>query len=390
LGFAAGVVNGLVYAVGGANSDGKTLTTVEAYSPSSNSWSIKAPLPSARALLNGAGTINGVLYVAGGMNSNEVETNTLFVYNPATNTWTTKAPMLKAGGCGASGVIGGKLYVYTGCKTTTAAFQRYDPATNSWKTLAPHPVPTAYPTAGVIDGKFYLAGGSDESGGISQVVAVYDPATNTWGGAARDAHCARSRRGSRHRRPLVSGGRTWGATREPVAAVEVYDPRSSTWYVRPSMPTPREDLASAALNGKLYAIGGYANGLIAANEVYTPGDLWLSRSRMPTALESFAAAVVGGKFYAIGGRSNGILYGQNLACDPGTNRWASRARMPKVRAASNGAGVINGIIYVPGGHSGDGIPTRSLYAYNPATNTWSSKNGIPAAIGCGGSGAGRC
>ena len=48
--------------------------------------------------------------------------------------------------------------------------------------------------------------------------------------------------------------------------------------------------------------------------------------------------------------------------------------------------MINGIVYVPGGHNGDGIYTKSLYAYNPATNTWSSKAAMPAAIGCGGSG----
>ena len=39
--------------------------------------------------------------------------------------------MLAGGAQGASGVIGGKLYVYS---TTTqyATFQRYDPATNTW------------------------------------------------------------------------------------------------------------------------------------------------------------------------------------------------------------------------------------------------------------------
>jgi N-acetylneuraminic acid mutarotase len=72
--------------------------------------------------------------------------------------------------------------------------------------------------------------------------------------------------------------------------------------------------------------------------------------------------------------------------NPGTNAWTSRAAMPDRRASSNGAGVINGIIYVPGGHNGDGIYTKSLYAYNPSTNAWSTKAAMPAAIGCGGSG----
>ena len=82
-GFAAGVVNGVVYAVGGIR-DGLTfLTTVQAYNPATNGWATKAPLPARRAYLNGTGTINGILYVAGGGDSSGV-TRTLFAYNPST------------------------------------------------------------------------------------------------------------------------------------------------------------------------------------------------------------------------------------------------------------------------------------------------------------------
>ena len=94
---AAGVVNGVLYAVGGATDNSTKLTTVQAYTPGSNSWATKAPLPSGRSSVSGAGTINGVLYVTGGYNSSGSLTNTLFAYNPSTNTWTTKAPMLVAG-----------------------------------------------------------------------------------------------------------------------------------------------------------------------------------------------------------------------------------------------------------------------------------------------------
>jgi hypothetical protein len=62
---AAGVVNGVLYAIGAAAPDTR-FATVQAYSAGSNSWVTKAPLPSKRAYLNGTGTINGVLYVAGG------------------------------------------------------------------------------------------------------------------------------------------------------------------------------------------------------------------------------------------------------------------------------------------------------------------------------------
>jgi hypothetical protein len=70
-------------------------------------------------------------------------------------------------------------------------------------------------------------------------------------------------------------------------------------------PTTPEELGSGAVNGKLYAIGGYVDGDIAANEVYTPGDVWVPKRDMPTAREAFAAAVVSGKLYALGGLKNG-------------------------------------------------------------------------------------
>jgi hypothetical protein len=130
--FAAGVVNGVLYTVGGENSNDAPQTLVQAYTPGDNSWRTKAPLPAGRAYLNGAGVINGVLYLAGGLEGNTQVTSDLFAYTPSTNTWTRKQVMLAGGAHGASGVIGGKLYVYS---TTyqSATFQRYDPATNTWE-----------------------------------------------------------------------------------------------------------------------------------------------------------------------------------------------------------------------------------------------------------------
>jgi N-acetylneuraminic acid mutarotase len=142
------------------------------------------------------------------------------------------------------------------------------------------------------------------------------------------------------------------------------------------------------VNGKLYAVGGGdgSEAIVARNEAYTPGDVWVTKASMPTGLEAFAAAVVGGKLHTLGGRLNGSTYPQHLVYDPGANRWTGGALLPQPRAETNGAGVINGIVYLPGGHGDDGLYTKSLYAYNPSTNAWSSKAPMPAAIGCGGSG----
>lgn len=386
--FAAAVVNGVLYTVGGSDARGTKHSTVEAYSPGSNSWTTRKALPAPRGVLNGAGVINGVLYVAGGKDTSNVDTRTLFAYSPSTNTWSTRAPMPVAGGCGASGVLGGRLYVYSGCDIAVS-FQRYDPATNSWKSLAVPASPHTFPVAGGIGGKFYLAGGR-ENGMPSAVMEVYDPATNTWTALPSMLSARYGAVGGVIDGLLyIAGG--WGQN-GPVATAEVYDPVSATWRVRPSITTARVGMSGGPLNGKLHAIGGVrTDGELSTvdfvNEVYTPGDVWLTKRDMPAARDFFATAVMGGKLYVFGGRDNGSPIATSQVYDPGTNRWASRAPMPQPRALSNGAGVIAGIVYVPGGQGTNGVYTNSLYAYNPATNAWTSKAPMPVASGCGGSGA---
>ena len=59
-----GVVNGILYAVGGGNGN-SVFATVEAYDPVSNTWTTRASMPTGRSGL-GVGVVNGVLYAVGG------------------------------------------------------------------------------------------------------------------------------------------------------------------------------------------------------------------------------------------------------------------------------------------------------------------------------------
>src|SRR6185295_5078014 len=64
-GLASATVNGIVYAIGGADfaisSTNPHLSTVEAYDPATNHWSTKAALPTARSGL-AATAVNGIIY----------------------------------------------------------------------------------------------------------------------------------------------------------------------------------------------------------------------------------------------------------------------------------------------------------------------------------------
>jgi N-acetylneuraminic acid mutarotase len=85
--------------------------------------------------------------------------------------------------------------------------------------------------------------------------------------------------------------------------------------------------------------------------------------------------------YAIGGLTPTRMPSAKVtAYNVATNTWTFRRSLPVPLAGTSGAGVIKGKIYVSGGYSdwGGDWPGEALYMYDPATNTWTQKRGIPS------------
>ena len=57
-----GMVNGILYAVGGLDDIGTPLASVEAYDPTTDSWSSRAPVPVTSADGPEIGVVDGILY----------------------------------------------------------------------------------------------------------------------------------------------------------------------------------------------------------------------------------------------------------------------------------------------------------------------------------------
>jgi N-acetylneuraminic acid mutarotase len=115
---------------------------------------------------------------------------------------------------------------------------------------------------------------------------------------------------------------------------------------------------------------------------------WSTRAPMPLALIQHTAGVVTNSSgvqiaYVFGGFSyeRNARQAGTYAYNPNTNSWTTRAPMPVALVSSNGAATINGKLYVSG--------SGSLFVYNPATNTWATRapmpnhasQGVSAAIG---------
>ena len=119
-------------------------------------------------------------------------------------------------------------------------------------------------------------------------------------------------------------------------------------------------------------------------------DHWVAKADMPTARRGLVTATVNGIIYAIGGRGTSETNLRTVeAFNPSGNllfKWSTKTQLPAPRAWPSGAQTINGKIYVVGGLNADGDATRTLYVYNPATNTWATKAQLPVASWAGGSG----
>ena len=206
-GLAAARLGTRIYAVGGYHLSFPTvaLGTLEVYNPTTNHWSTKAPMPTARGDLMAVGGSDGKLYAIGGSNAvngfnDRIPLSTVEAYDPTTNTWSTKAPMPTPRYELAGAILGGKIYAMGGVAESTgdlSNLERYDPTTDTWTALASWPS-TADPcnsglsvsgrsqlAAAAKKGMVYAIGGTQEDFVALCLVLAYNPGTNTWSTAAQ-------------------------------------------------------------------------------------------------------------------------------------------------------------------------------------------------------------
>ena len=179
---ASGVIGDKLYVAGGHDFSGNTLVlkaNLETYDSASNSWTTLAAMPTARSAA-GAGVVNGILYVVGGAIGTSATTpvDTVEAYDPATNTWSTKAPMPTPRHMVGVAVIGNILYAIGGHGPNSGNFvttvEAYDPATNTWSTKETMPTPRAHFGIAEVGGTIYVIGG-DAAAGVINTVEAFTP-----------------------------------------------------------------------------------------------------------------------------------------------------------------------------------------------------------------------
>lgn len=288
--------------------------TDETISPN-DEWTLMAPMPTSRS--NAAvGVVDGKIYVIGGYGEGatyeERTKATNEMYDPITNTWTTKASLPTAMSGIRGAVVDGKIYVLSGFYTvnnldsSSGSVFIYDPPTDTWTSGAEMPNARAGASAAVVDGKIYAMGGSCILDG--QTVKVCGDIN------------------------------------------EMYDPVTDTWTTKAGMIHGRTNLVAAAVNGRIYAIGGRtSSGTEKYNEEYDPvANTWATKASMTTERSGASAVVVEDKIYLVGGSENNISTGKVEEYDPLKNEWRRSASM-NISRSSLAAAAVNGRIYATGG-----------------------------------------
>ncbi|GIX48899.1 MAG: hypothetical protein KatS3mg131_3110 [Candidatus Tectimicrobiota bacterium] len=156
--------------------------------------------------------------------------------------------------------------------------------------------------------------------------------------------------------------------------------KADTWISLAPLQVPRQEVAVAALAGKIYVIGGIdaRGGTAATVEVYDPAtDRWQFATPLPVPVHHAAAAVVSGTLYVIGGLQGGRFAPVDTvwAYDPATRTWHRKAPLPQPRGAL-AAGVIGGKIYAAGGSPAP--RERDFAVYDPQTDTWTPLPPMPS------------
>ncbi len=182
----------------------------------------------------------------------------------------------------------------------------------------------------------------------------------------------------------VIGG--FGPRAEPVGTVEVYDPATNRWRARPPLPVALHHAAAAVVDHRLFVVGGYEGGRVR----WTPSQTvfewdgerssWGTRAAMPTARGALAVAVLDGRVHALGGSGDGLSAAHEIY-DPASNRWRGATPMPTARDHL-AAVAFQGRIWALGGRTSFlGTQFDAVEVYDPATDIWRPAPVLPTARG---------
>lgn len=244
------------------------------------------------------------------------------------------------------------ILVLSGC---VSGVNQY--TSGSWGQMSPLPVAMAEVGVAALDGKVYVVGGTEQ----------------------------------RDKSPPI-----WASTLSMA-----YDTASNSWQARAPLPEGLSHVGLAALDGKLYAIGGFTNIIHVGPRnlafVYDPAtNSWSALPPLASPEGSIAVVALGGKIHIFGGRKSDKLvkvspvgaaretfagFGTvttHQVYDPASGSWSQASPIPGPGRDHMGIAVLNGKVHLFGGRVadvGDNLDRHSVY--DLASDSWTEAAPLP-------------
>jgi N-acetylneuraminic acid mutarotase len=239
----------------------------------------------------------------------------------------------------------------SGCGGTTD-----NSGSSAWMQKAPLPIAMAEVGVAALDGKVYVIGGAEQ--------------------------------------------KDQGPPSSSSTSTMAYDPVNDTWQKRAPLPNALSHVGVAALDGKLYAIGGFVKVVHIGPQnlafVYDPvTDKWSVLPDSSSPLGSVAVAAASGKIHIFGGRTSDRVikisppgtpdlfagFGTvttHKIYDPKSGSWSLGAPIPGDGRDHMGIATVNDKIHLFGGRTADLSDNLDRHdVYDPATNSWASAAPLP-------------
>lgn len=259
------------------------------------------------------------------------------------------------------------LYLIGGCdgEAPLAAMDIYCPSLNAIKCLKPMNHSRSYASVVEFNGEIYVFGGGQA--GHDPVwydtVESYNPILDSWtlrpslnqkkgslSGAALDGKI------------FAVGG---GNGVECFSDVEMFDSDIGRWIPTRSMLEKRFALAAVELNGAIYATGGFdGKNYLNSAERFDPREhSWFRIANMNTRRGCHSMAALNEKLYSLGGFDGVTMVPSVEVFDPRLGKWTVEETTMNHPRGYFAAAVVKDSIYVIGGVNGDETIVDTVESY---------------------------
>jgi N-acetylneuraminic acid mutarotase len=264
------------------------------------------------------------------------------------------APMPTARGAITSATDGKYIYVCNGFTLTqqfSGLIEKYDVAKDQWSMLTESTVPKQFPSSAIVDGNLYLFNGDVGNKTLSNKMEVVDLNSGSISLSTNNPQPVHAGGVTTWKNKIYSfGGKTIASPPTYSDKLYEFDPAKKAWKELASM-TEKKECKGAALNGKIYVIGGYDGKPSNKINVYDIAtDKWSDAIKMPFGVSANSVVAYDNKVYTFFDYTTQTMVG---VYDPSTNKFTLLKQQSMIHRRHAAAHMINDKVYIAGGNTNE-------------------------------------